>query len=119
MDMTSVRNLKVSITSQPEEKVSAKGKKFLRFKAVHETETGEKLWVDVLAFGLIGNVLKTKLEKGKKCLLTGKVKTEEKPSNKEPGKVFTNRTVFIDECKVAVGDKLVTIDEFYTEPEPF
>ena len=119
-DMTNVRNLKVAITKEPETKVSTKNQKsFLAFKCVHEREDGEKVWIDALAFGLLGKVLAGKLTKGKKVLLTGKVKTEEKPSTKDPGEVFVNRTLFVNEAKIADGDKLVTIDEFYTEPEPF
>jgi hypothetical protein len=119
MDMTNVKALKCTVTSVPESKISGKGKPFTRFKLVHETDSGEKLWIDGLAFGLVGKTLATKLEKGKKCLVSGKVKTEEKPSNKEPGKVYVNRTLFVDEVKLAVGDNLVTIDDFYVEPQPF
>lgn len=119
-DMTNVKNLKVSITKDPEAKVSARsGKSFLSFKAVHEREDGEKVWVDCLAFGLVGKALDGKLTKGKKILVTGNVKTEEKPNSKDPGKMYVNRTLFINEAKVPMGDKLVTVDEFYTETEPF
>jgi single-stranded DNA-binding protein len=119
MDMTNVKALKCTVTSSPEAKVSGKGKAFTQFKLLHETEGGEKLWIDALAFGLVGKTLASKLEKGKKCLVSGKVKTEEKASTKDPNKVFVNRTLFVDELKVAIGDTLVTIDDFYVEPQPF
>jgi single-stranded DNA-binding protein len=112
-----IGGLKVSVTSAPESKVSKTGKNFLSFKAVHEKDDGEKVWLNCLAFGLIGSSLKSHLAKGRRCMLSGTLKTKE--YQKKDGGVGIDNTLFVNEAKVADGDKLVTIDEFTTENAPF
>jgi len=75
------------------------------------------VWLNCLAFGLVGSALKNHVGKGKRCLLTGSLKTKEYTKN--DGSIGLDNTRFVNEAKVASGDKLVTVDEFTTEKAPF
>lgn len=110
-----VRDLKVRVFKK-ELREGKKGK-FLVMRAVHEDDKGEAHFLKILGFGLIGLALDSKLNAGSKCLITGRTKLEE--FKRKDGTVGTEVTVFADEAKVVVDNRLVTVDEFTTSPEPF
>jgi single-stranded DNA-binding protein len=115
-DKKKVVDLKVSITSEPSTFTSAAGKNFTKFKAVHEKDDGEQVWIQVLAPGSLGESVAPHVVKGRKVKVSGGLKVTENLSPKD-GKMYKNTAIFANSFKVVVGGKLVEIDEF-SMPEP-
>jgi hypothetical protein len=96
-------------------KTTTTGKLMLKVGALHETETGDKVWVDLLAFGLLAkNLEKALSKKGARAKIYGNLKESE--YTKKDGGVGVNTAIFVSKARVVVDDKVVTIDEFTELP---
>lgn len=95
------------------------GKKgdFTVVKSIHDADEGTT-FLDVVGFGLIGKALSANIKSGTTFQVSGNGKVSE--FKKKDGTVGTQMTIYASEAKVALGDRIVTIDEFTTNPEtPF
>ena len=115
---TRVDGLVVSVTKIPTElKTTNSGKIMFKAGAVRETDDGEKVWVDLLAFGLLARNLTNRLKKGARVKIFGNLKESE--YTKTDGTVGVNKAVFLNRVQIAGDDGLVTIDEFSGSESPF
>lgn len=115
---TRVDGLVVSVTKIPTElKTTNSGKIMFKAGAVRETDSGEKVWVDLLAFGLLARNLNNRLKKGARVKIFGNLKESE--YTKTDGTVGVNKAVFLNRVQIAGDDGLVTIDEFSGSESPF
>jgi len=109
-----VDGLSVTVTKPAAEglKTTTTGKLMLKVGALHETDSGEKVWLDLIAFGLLARNLESALnKKGARAKIYGNLKETEYQKKDNAG-VGVNTAIFISKAKVAVNDQLVTIDEF-------
>ncbi len=114
---TKVNDLVLSVVKIYEVKTSAKGTKYLNFKAVHE-DGAEKTWFTCVAFKAMAKNMHGVLRKGGKIKVTGSV--SQKEYQKKEGGVGLENKLIVDSAKVSTDDGVVTVDEFFeAKSDPF
>lgn len=104
------------VTKDPATGTTKSGDSYIRLNIAADSDTGETVWLDGVAYGLLARNLMDVVKKGSRAKFKGRVKQRE--YTKKDGTVGVSNNFSIDSVTVSDGKKLVTIDEFTTAPEP-
>lgn len=102
------------ITKDPKIGVTKSGDKYVSLNIAADTDSGETLWLDGVAYGLLAANLETRMKKGVKARFKGGVRVRE--YQKKDGSIGTSNNFTIDSVQVVEGGKVVTVDEFTSTP---